>query len=139
MASQGLIVAHQLSIRKGFLFAHVNIRSIVNKIDLVRILIDQCKIDCLCLTETIRWERPNTNKYTRGGGVCTYICDSCDAEIIKCPVNPDRDLEFICANVSRNYSPSITCITVYQPPKGNTRNALQKLRAICDYASSLKG
>lgn len=68
-----------------------------------------------------------------------YVRDSCDVEILKCPVIPHGNLEFICARVMRDHSPPVACITVNRPPKGNTKMALQNLRAITDYVSSFKG
>lgn len=157
MTSHYLIDVCQLGQMKGFLFAHVNIRSLINKIDLVRLFVYQCNIDCLCLTETwlrdiisdslisiqgfklVRWDHPNTNKHTRGGGVCMYVRDSCDVDLVNCPINSDGDLEYLSVRIMRNHAPPTTCIIIYRPPKGSTKIALQKIRAICDHAGSLKG
>lgn len=38
--------------RKGLLILHLNIRSIVNKIELIRHLLNDEQIDALCLTES---------------------------------------------------------------------------------------
>lgn len=78
---------------KGLLFVHLNIRSLINKLDIVRQFLIDTNIDCLCLTETWLWDvitnnlveidgyklvradRHNTSQFTRGGGICMFIKD----------------------------------------------------------------
>ena len=43
--------------QKGLNVVHLNIRSVIYKIDQIRMMISQAKIDVLCLTES--WLNPN--------------------------------------------------------------------------------
>lgn len=121
---------------------HINICSLINKIDLVRNYICDHDIDCLSISETwlrntipdellqisgynlTRLDRPNTNRYNRGGGICVYTKCKYDVELLANIPAPSLDLECIGIKLSCNNINTINCITVYRPPKGDVRNCI---------------
>lgn len=127
---------------------HINICSIINKIDLVRYFITTIDIDCLSISETwlrdpipnellhikgynlTRLDRPNTNKYNRGGGICVYTKSKYDVELLEGMPEPNLDLECIGLKLSCNNVNVINCITVYRPPRGDVNNCLSKLHDV---------
>lgn len=128
------------------LIIHLNIRSLVNKIDLIRQILVGSTIDCLCLTETwlreiitndlisvkgyVLWrvDRDTCGESKKGGGICVYIKDKFDTELILSRI--DGNLEVLGVKFRSNNSGRIDCFTVYRPPKGNINLAIEGLHNI---------
>lgn len=128
-----------MSLIKGLTFVHLNVRSIINKIDLIRLLLTDSNIDCLCLTETwlkeiisndllyiegynvFRYDRQGVNK---GGGLCVFVRDKFEAEIIKFTDFDQKDIEILAVKISGFKKGTYLCTTVYRPPKGSVEKAV---------------
>lgn len=87
----------------------------------------------------LRYDRPGTNRHNRGGGVCVYIRESYDAEILNSLPDPDGNLEFLGVRITREHWQSLTCITIYRPPKGDTNLTLKTIYEITEITKQFKG
>lgn len=132
---------------------HLNVRSLINKIDLIRLLLISGKIDILSLSETWlkkvipnalididgyklhRVDRYNQGIQTRGGGICVYIKEKFDTEIIDFTEYDANDIELLSLKVSGHKTGSLLCTTVYRPPKGKVDVAIAGLQRLCNKLS----
>lgn len=126
------------------LILHLNIRSLINKIELVRHLLQDETTDALCLSETWltaqvpdeliyitgyklwRGDRPTCSGKPRGGGVCVYVLEKYATAVLKTP-RSNADIEMLGISIEGYRTGVINCITVYRPPKGDTETALMRL------------
>lgn len=139
------MTTNELTSKKGVLIIHINIRSLVNKLELVRHFITSNDIDCLCLSETwlrsiisdnllnidgyklTRLDRPNINRHNRGGGLCIYTKETYEVELLTNITKTNENIECIGIKLSRANGGSINCITIYRPPKGDVIDCLNTL------------
>lgn len=131
------------AIRKGFSVAHLNIRSLHNKIDELAVLIEATKPKVLTLTETwltgsvdstvlmldgynlYRADRarlcPDNNIVTRGGGLAIYTQEDLLVDNKKfvdynlC----NKDIEIQVLNVKSPGDKGTIILNTYRPPSGN--------------------
>ena len=113
--------------KRGLHFVHLNIRSLPNKIDELRILARYCRAACLCVTETwldetIFDSEINIENYTltrrdrnrNGGGVCIFVRNdfsfNCISEM------SHSDVEAIWIELLIPKSKPILCGCLYRPP-----------------------
>lgn len=134
---------------------HLNVRSLLHKIEELKFWLTEYKIDCLCLSESwlrdiitndlihipgyklTRWDRPGLGK-SRGGGICVYSRSSLNVEEIKLPVTSNENIEIGGIKLGDSRKGSIYCVTVYRPPKGDIKTALNMLNSVTDYLSTLQ-
>lgn len=125
---------------------HLNIRSLVNKIELVRQILLNRKIDCFCISETwlndlitddlIQVDGYNLwrkDRLSRGGGICCYVNEMLDCEAIELPFDDTSELEFLGVKISSPKIRSVCCFTIYRPPNGKAEKALQHLSKLSDF------
>ena len=136
--------------KRGFHLSHLNLQSINNKIDLVKIQIKQLKFHLFTfseswLTEDIpdymlniegynlvrldrEWKEGGSNATKRGGGVGLYIKDDLtytQANMVKHNIS-NKDIECCWIMVIRENTKEMLVCVVYRPPSGN-------VEAFCDY------
>lgn len=138
---------------KGLLIVHLNVRSLVHKIEEIRYLLTNHDIDCLCLSESWlrnivtddlisipgyqinRWDRPFQDK-VRGGGLCVFTKSGLNAEPVELPCKSDDSLEVGCISLYNDHRGTIRCVTIYRPPQGNLVQALKSLDRITTFLSA---
>lgn len=116
-------------LQKGLKIAHINIQSVINKVDYINILLHNNCIDVLCLTETwltddiddaelningysiYRLDRQNEKSH---GGVMCYVKDSLSFKqnIDLC----DKDIEALFIEINLPKTKPILVGNVYRPP-----------------------
>ena len=134
---------HDFKSQKGFKIVHLNIRSLIKKIE-------TSKIDIFTISETwltsnhssslvnlrnynfIRYDRQtlNVNNQTKhGGGLGIYIHDTIDYDLdtISHYNVSNRDIEAQWVVIKRNHCKKIILCNVYRPPEGNVDIALETL------------
>ena len=116
---------------------HLNVRSIIDKIDEIRLIISKTKLDLLCISETWLHEKINDNMinvpgYTivrhdrnsnkRGGGVCIYVRSNmsftCRDDLI------NDVLEAVWIEIPRTRTDQLIIGCLYRPPNADS-NYLQ--------------
>lgn len=130
---------------KGLQIIQYNVRSLFHKIDIVRHDFLMPAMDIICFSETWLNENlpdelvnldgfhilRNDRRYGKGGGTCVYIRNRLHFENIPEPVS-DSDVEIQGVNIMGSESPqpqkTIALIMVYRPPRGNSTNALLKIK-----------
>ena len=127
---------------KGNKFFLLNIRGLVNKMDLLRSLFSNNNIDLLCINETfcdntisneeisingLRIERKDRNRF--GGGVALYISDK--FFYIRRFEFEHPDLEMICIQVSIPFQKNLIVFCMYRPPS-NDVSFTEKMESILE-------
>ena len=138
----------QLNAVKGIKIVHLNVRSLPKKMDQMRVLMSESKIDVLTISET--WLRPHLQqglftlknyaryrldrsnrkgKGKRGGGLVTYVHDkhSSASETLVDLNKSDDNLEVQWVLIHRAHCKNIVVGNVYRPPNGNLKTALDYL------------
>ena len=134
--------------KKGVHTAHLNIRSMWNKFDVVRQMIQTSGIDMISLSETwlnetinsnlvsiafIRHDRvcKENNNVKRGGGLCCYIKDNIHVSHIKFDVFniSSKDIEVLWISLILPNSKKIIIGNVYRPPQGDPKMLCDTLDA----------
>ena len=140
----------KLSTKKGFKIVHLNVRSLVKKIDQVRLLLQDVKIDVFSVSET--WLQPHLStglfevsgfqmfrqdrktvtkqgKGKRGGGLVTYVnnelASSCEPLIDLDISNGHVEAHWVYIH-KPNCKDVIVC-NVYRPPNGDLQKAITYL------------
>ena len=139
-----------LSASKGLKFVHLNIRSIVKKIDQIRTLISGASLDVFSLSETwlrkylstqivhlkgyklFRLDRATkgrNGKVKRGGGLITYVNEklASNSELLDdlCVSNEHVEAQWVF--IHRPQSRNICICNLYRPPNGNLTKAISYL------------
>ena len=133
-----------VSILKGFIVAQLNTPSVVKKIDALRFLLHDSKIDMFTLSETslqphlqsdlvkilgfmtLRLDRVNRGKRKkgeRGGGLVTYVRDchsSLSEHLLDLNVS-NEDIEAQWVLVHRPKCKNVVVCNIYRPPGGKRR------------------
>ena len=130
---------------RGFHLAHLNVRSLYPKIDILRYhLFSVENLDVLGISETwlntnihsdlvnihgyhlIRHDRnwnhnPNVNEPKKGGGVSIYLKNHIvyDNQAFEKFNRSDKDIEAQWVQVKNNFTKDALLINVYRPPQGN--------------------
>ena len=138
----------QLQKQKGFKMVHLNIRSLLKKIDQLRAVLEGSNIEIFTLSETwlhsnidthmvqiqgytaYRLDRKtlNTNLTTtkRGGGLITYIKNTSLDVYVKDAENMSaKDIEIQWFKIECKHAKTITLANVYRPPSGNLDKAIK--------------
>lgn len=128
----------------------MNVRSLVHKIQEIRLLLHERIIDCLCLTETwlhslisddivsvsgyklFRKDRPTTFKKRRGGGIAVYVLEKYDVDEIDFDSLKCQDVEFSCLKIHGLKVKPVTCVTIYRPPDGSTPKCIDLLSTLSE-------
>ena len=152
-----------LNVVKGFKLAHLNVRSIVKKMDQIRVLLAGSSIDIFTISES--WLKPhlstnliglegyqvfrldrraeNKSKGKGGGGLVTFVNNkhSSSCEPLVELDNSDQDIEAQWTQIHRPRCKNIVICNLYRPPKGDLKNALiylnNCLRALNLYKTDL--
>ena len=132
---------------KGFTGAHLNINSLVSKIDFVTQLVQNSAIDILALSETTidssisdseieiqNYSIMRRDQTRKGGGVCLFVSNSLkprrrtDLEVVS-----DRSqFEYVWIQVEfcQNRSSLVCCC--YRPPHGNVNDFISQFTAMME-------
>ena len=113
---------------KGLKIIHLNIRSLLSKIDLLRIWVEQHQPSVITISETWLTNTISDNEIkltnyilyradrgTRGGGVATYVSSALASEVIVPTVEPSH-FESIFIKVILHENKYITIGNIYRPP-----------------------
>ena len=127
---------------KGFKVFFWNARSLYNKLDQLRIVLNDYLPHVFCISETwlkeqipdgmvsipdysfVRLDRlvKNPQGYTkRGGGVIMYILNGLDYKVMEQPhfTVSDHDLECTTVRINRKCTRPMYIVNLYRPPNGN--------------------
>ena len=145
--------------QKGFHCAHLNIRSLSNKHDLLRHTVRNCdnKLHVLGLSETwltlhipdtfvqidnyvcIRndrsWSKPDKpNQIKKGGGVCLYLSDHLNSSTVKYQSfdRSNNDIEIQWVEIMNENCKNFIIANGYRPPDGNVVHFLEYLELTLD-------
>ena len=133
---------------KGFKLAHLNIRSIIKKIDQIRVCLQDTNLDVFSVSktwlrphlgtqpvelqgfQTYRLDRSGTKKKKRGGGLLTYISDkhAVNCESLGQLDRSNEDIEAQWILVRQAQCKNVVVCNVYRPPSGNLIKAIQYLQ-----------
>ena len=113
---------------KGLKIIHINIRSLLPKIDLLRAWVAQHNPQIITLSETwlhnyisdheinlVNYTLYRSDRGSRGGGVATYVSSDLIAELITPTVEPNY-FECLFVKIIFNQNKYITVGNVYRPP-----------------------
>ena len=136
-----------ISTEKGIKLVHLNIRSIIKKIDQLRVILATSNIEILTISETwlqiahptesisisgytcYRQDRVVTQNKTKGGGLITYIKDClADQAITLSKLNscsPHLEAQWI--KIEREHASNLILCNLYRPPNGDLSKALDHL------------
>ena len=133
---------------KGLKIAHLNVRSLIDKIDCIRIMLADEPIDIFCLSETWatanhttqllnvdgyslvlknRQTKTGTGATKRGGGIAYYVRDNVNFTVRTLPQMDVSDQHIECTwfDVNVKHSRAITVGLIYRPPSGSVDNFLK--------------
>ncbi len=137
--------AKSLANLRGVTFAHLNIRSLLNKKDDICLLLSESKLDCLCLTEThlksfiddsellcagydlFRYDRTRASGKSSGGGIAIYTnSDRTFVEVLNSHIcTPDIEAVWLKLSLERAHDTYIC--SVYRAPDGNVDRGIDTL------------
>lgn len=125
----------------GLKIVHLNVRSLLPKMDMVRIWIESTDADIVIISETwltksITNEDINVHGYNvfrsdrpkKGGGVAIYVKSRFGASVVLSE-SLCKQMEFLALNVEIFKSLSITVVGCYRPPSAS-REALSSLKLL---------
>ena len=131
---------------KGLKIIHVNTRSVLKKLDELKLRLKH--FDIVVFTETwlndsindslLEWEEFNLvrcdrglNRNKKGGGVCIYVRDTIPYKIID-DYNDFRDnnLEFILLRLNPYMQKTLNLCGIYRPPDGIPKECVERLAHI---------
>ena len=136
--------------QKGFKIFHLNIRSLVPKLDQLKILLEYNDVDIFSISETwlhegissnilsipgyvfVRLDREvvgHEHQVKRGGGLGVYYNPnlSCDKDVFSDRNVSSKDLELQVLQFTRKNARKIVLFNVYRPPNGLTDVALDHI------------
>lgn len=130
---------------KGFKLVSYNIRSLVNKLPQLEILLHETKLDALCINESLlnkdvtndqirisdyKIYRLDRNVKRRGGGVCAYIASryKVDAHKYEEYNVSNKNLEVLILEVRQKCTKPFVLLIAYRPPQGSIKEGLEDLR-----------
>ena len=152
-----MIEMDRVSRTKGLKFCHLNVRSLVNKIDQFRLHFENSNLDIITLSETwltkdigdnilelnkyqlFRWDRsyPNSekgNQVKRGGGLVTYVRKDLNLtpvyQVDKCKSTMDCEVQ--CLELQSDVCKNILLYNVYRPPTGNVESGIEALCSVIE-------
>ena len=139
---------HELSNLKGFKMVHLNVRSLLKKMDQIRLLTEGAGVDVITISETwlkshlnsalvsmngyqaFRQDRGSKNKSNkRGGGLISYVkikhASSCE---------PLEELDTVSEHIEaqwlyfhRQHCKDMVLCNIYRPPNGDLKKAIDYL------------
>lgn len=139
---------------KGLIVLHINVRSLLPKIDSIRNDFKGSNIDVLCITESwLHWEIPdnlvsiagyqlyrNDRTYSRGGGTCIFVSKRIYTEVGVVSLN-NKDIEIqvirITGNTVNTRCKNILIFNIYRPPSGNSTRGREQIISICGSLSDI--
>lgn len=117
---------HELRSCNGLKFLHLNIRSLLPKLDFINVLTTESNLDILVITELsgkvsdsdvaiMGFNLFRADRHSRGGGVIIYIKEHLAACVISSASVP-KCCECIILDVSVGGDTHITISVIYRPP-----------------------
>lgn len=73
----------------------------------------------------------------KGGGICVYLKEEYDAEVINFANFEQCNIELLCFKFSGKNKGSVTCATIYSPPKGEVESTLICLDNLTRYLGDI--
>ena len=142
---------YELNKTKGFKIVHLNIRSLLPKIEQLRTILYDSTIDIITISETWlhnkhcddlvqiegfklfrldRERRDGQNK--RGGGLAVYVNKSLSADVSQNPnlCESKDSIEAQWLIVNRENAKNILLCNIYRPPNGNIKKAFSHLNEV---------
>ena len=139
---------YDLNRTKGLKIVHLNVRSLIPKIEQLKLIFAHSNIDILTVSET--WLKPTINTQvvdipgytcrrldrdsnrsdkTRGGGLATYIKNSLAADVksLATHSHSDNQLEVQWLEIGRERARNLLIANVYRPPQGDVKKAMKTL------------
>ena len=130
---------NSLTKKKGFKLVHLNIRSLLKKIDQLRVILINSQIEILTISETwlreahptksldingytaFRQDRQGLTSKTKGGGLITYVIDKwADNTVQLKNLNTcTGDIEAQWLKITRPNSRNLVICNLYRPPAGD--------------------
>ena len=118
---------------KGLKLAHLNIRSLLPKIDQLRLIMSDKSIDILSLNETFLSDEvsdsgvsiPGYMLYRRdrgsrhGGGVALYVNNNLPSTVMTNTYTMATDVECLWINIDRHHTKGLIVGSMYRPPSSN--------------------
>ena len=140
---------YELSRAKGLKIVHLNIRSLLPKIEQIRTLLSQYKIDIMTISETwlnsyiddkliaisgytlLRQDRQGEEAKTRGGGLISYIIQGKAMHVKDLPEDSvsTKHIEAHWFHLTMPNSRNIYICNTYRPPTGKVDLALRTLNS----------
>ena len=137
---------HCLNKAKGVKIVHLNIRSLLKKVDQLRLILVGSTIDIITLSETwlnhkidpqlvhiqgysmyrLDREVQNTNK-KRGGSLIMYVRDSLEVVVHKTEWLSSNDIEVQWVRIKKPMAKDMLLANIYRPPSGKLDQALKRL------------
>ena len=140
---------------KGLKLVHLNVRSLVKKIDQIRVLLEGATIDVVTFSETwlahhlnsqiihlegyksFRLDRASKTKKKgkkRGGGLITYVSDkyASNAELLDDLCTSNENIEAQWVYIYRPSSKNICVCNMYRPPNGDLSKAISYFEELLD-------
>ena len=129
--------------KRGLHFAHLNVQSIRNKFDLLKIYVTKLNFDVLALSETwlteymdntllevpgynfvrcdLSWSSNGHNNPKRGGGIGVYIKNTLSFSLNNMSLynRSCNDIEMLWLELHLPFSKNVLLGTIYRPPDGN--------------------
>lgn len=132
---------------KGFKLVSYNIRSLINKLPQLEVLLHETKLDALCINESwlssdVENDRIRISDYKiyrldrkvkkRGGGLCAYIAGRHKVDAYKYEEYSvsGAHLEALVLEVKQKCTKPIILIVAYRPPQGNLDEGLSELKNV---------
>lgn len=138
---------------KGIKLLTLNARSLLPKIDILRVDFNNVDIDILCITES--WLKPTVNdallglkdlKFVRldhttlnyngdlksGGGIICYYKPRFLCSIINDATYCSSDTEILAIKHCKENQVNTIVLCVYRPPSGSLSSPLDKIKDVCD-------
>ena len=137
-------ILNEIEKHNGLLSVHLNVRSLWNKIDIIRNILSDQKVDIATFSETwltsnipdefidingyniVRNDRnwsddPIRNVTKKGGGVCTYIKDGLNYKVNTIPelTISTKDIECHNFELILGNQKNVLIVNLYRPPQGD--------------------
>ena len=147
-----------LSTKKGFKLTHLNVRSLLNKVDQLRVNFAEAKIEIITISETwlreshptqsidlkgyvcFRQDRHGPNTKNKGGGLVAYLQNKLANEAVNLSklniCNFHIEAQWI--KVQRKCAKNIILCNLYRPPDGDLAKAIEYMTKSLQSVNSAK-
>ena len=132
----------------GVIFAHLNINSLIAKLDWIRLILRRCSVDVLALSETKLDDSISNNflcvegfelfrndRSRHGGGVCLYVSSKLCSSSLPAP-DSLQNLEVILAEIRLPGKLKSIVGAIYRPPSSSVSIFIDSLSSMLDHIYS---